>query len=76
VALRILELVEDDAAMLIKLGHLARVGANPALAQEADESISRSPSASRKLALRSGLSVLKVVLSWVDAIGSSARNAL
>jgi len=26
VALRILELVEDNAAMLIKLGHLARVG--------------------------------------------------
>src|SRR5216683_7671137 len=40
-ALRILELVEDNAAMLIKLGHLARVGANPALAEEADELISR-----------------------------------
>jgi hypothetical protein len=41
-ALRILELVEDNAAMLIKLGHLARVGANPALAKEADELISRA----------------------------------
>jgi len=28
--------------MLIKLGHLARVGANPALAKEADELISRA----------------------------------
>jgi hypothetical protein len=42
VALRVLELVEDNAAMLIKLGHLARVGANPALAKEADELISRA----------------------------------
>ena len=42
VALRILELVEDNAAMLIKLGHLARVGANPALAKQADELISRA----------------------------------
>jgi hypothetical protein len=42
VALRILELVEGNAAMLIKLGHLARVGANPALAKEADELISRA----------------------------------
>ena len=42
VALRILELVEDNAAMLIKLGHLARVGANPALAKEADELMSRA----------------------------------
>jgi hypothetical protein len=41
-ALRILELVEDNAAMLIKLGHLARVGANPALAKEADELVSRA----------------------------------
>jgi len=40
-ALRILDLVENNAAMLIKLGHLARVGANPALAKEADELISR-----------------------------------
>src|SRR5580693_5500874 len=29
-AMRILELVGNNAAMLIKLGHLARVGANPA----------------------------------------------
>lgn len=42
VTLRILQLVEDNAAMLIKLGHLARVGANPALAKEADELISRA----------------------------------
>jgi hypothetical protein len=42
VALRVLELVEDNAAMLIKLGHLARVGANPALAKQADELISRA----------------------------------
>lgn len=41
-ALRILELVEDNAAILIKLGHLARVEANPALAKEADELISRA----------------------------------
>lgn len=41
-ALRILELVGNNAAMLIKLGHLARVGANPALANEADELISRA----------------------------------
>ncbi len=42
VALRILELVEDNAAMLIRLRHLARVGASPALAKEADELISRA----------------------------------
>ena len=41
-ALRILELVGNNSAMLIKLGHLARVGANPALANEADELISRA----------------------------------
>jgi hypothetical protein len=41
-ALHILELVENNAAMLIKLGHLARVGATPALAKEADELISRA----------------------------------
>jgi hypothetical protein len=41
-AIRILELVGNNAAMLIQLGHLARVGANPALAKEADELISRS----------------------------------
>ena len=42
VALRVLERLEDNAAMLIKLGHLAQVGANPALAKEADELISRA----------------------------------
>src|SRR6266852_5519189 len=41
-ALRTLELVGNNAAMLIKLGHLARVGANPALAKEADELIGRA----------------------------------
>jgi hypothetical protein len=41
-ALHILELVGNNAAMLIKLGHLARVGANPALAKETDELISRA----------------------------------
>ena len=41
-ALRILELVGSNSAMLIKVGHLARVGANPALAKEADELISRA----------------------------------
>jgi len=41
-ALRILELVKNNAAMLIELGHLARVGANPTLAKEADELISRA----------------------------------
>src|SRR4029077_6024944 len=41
-ALRILELVKNNAAMLIKLGHLAREGANPTLAKEADELISRA----------------------------------
>jgi hypothetical protein len=41
-ALRILELVGNNAVMLIKLGHLARVGASPALAKEADELIRRA----------------------------------
>jgi hypothetical protein len=41
-ALRTLELMKNNAAMLIKLGHLARVGANPTLAKEADELISRA----------------------------------
>jgi hypothetical protein len=41
-ALRFLELAGNNAAMLIKLGHLARVGANPAMAKDADELVSRA----------------------------------
>jgi hypothetical protein len=41
-ALQMLELVGTNAVMLIKLGHLAKVGANRALAKEADELISRA----------------------------------
>ena len=39
-ALRSLELVGKNAAMLLKLGQLAKVGANPALAKEAEDLIS------------------------------------
>jgi hypothetical protein len=37
-----LVLMGNNAAMLITLGHLARVGANPALTKEADELVSRA----------------------------------
>jgi hypothetical protein len=57
-ALRSLKLVGNNAAMLIKLGHLARVGANPALAKEADELVSRA------LQLRVNLQFVQVCL-WV-----------
>ncbi len=41
-ALRSLELVGENAAMLMKLGQLAKVKANPALAKEADDLIHRA----------------------------------
>jgi hypothetical protein len=57
-ALRALNLVGNNAAMLIRLGHLARVGANPGLAKDADELVSRA------LRLRVNLLFVQVYL-WV-----------
>jgi hypothetical protein len=57
-ALRTLKLVGINAAMLMKLGHLARVGANPGLAKGADELVSRA------LRLRVNLLFVQVYL-WV-----------
>jgi hypothetical protein len=56
-ALRMLRLVEDNAGMLMRLGHLARMNGDPALTQKADDVIASA------IQLRWNLLLAKLSLS-------------
>ncbi len=71
-ALRSLELIGKNAAMLMKLGQLAKAGANPGAgaSKEAEDLIHGALRLRVNLMLRSAVLEAEMALSWVDVVGS------